>query len=154
MVETIDFLTLRNEFKKIKGMYPIESYKYIHTKTVDHFLFHADSFNLNQHRAEVFNTLTDYFQEVRSTNVMDIAGSLQLFNKYIKPISRLYIDTRDFHLAIKTWVICLWVLPFFILVYLIKGSFYFYIALSILTIFLFVRNLYYRSRKKTYGFMH
>ena len=154
MTEEINFLTLQTRFKEIKEYYSTENYKYIHVRTIDNFLFHADYFFMKHHKDEIYKTLTQYFDIISSKQIDNITESLELFNKYIKPLTNLFIDLRDFHLAPRVWIILLWTLLAFVALFLVKASIYFYIGLLVLTILFIARQLYYSNQKKTYGFMH
>jgi len=154
MTDEIKFITLQNRFKEIKGFYLKENYKYIHAGSVDNFLAHSDNFLIEHHKQEIFKTLTEYFDVISSKQIDNITESLKLFNKYIRPLAGLFSESRGFHMAIKLWIMILWALPFFILLYFLKASIYFYIGLGILLILLMIRQLYFKRQKKIYGFMY
>ena len=109
---------------------------------------------MKHHKDEIYKTLTQYFDIISSKQIDNITESLELFNKYIKPLTNLFIDLRDFHLAPRVWIILLWTLLAFVALFLVKASIYFYIGLLVLTILFIARQLYYSNQKKTYGFMH
>lgn len=153
MTREINFLPLQTRFTEIKESYSAENYKYIHVKTIDNFLFHADSF-MNHHKEEIHNTLNEYLEIIGTTQIDNIAESLQLFNKYIRPLTNLFTDLRGFHMASRLWIKLSWTILIGILLFLLKASLYFYIGLFVLTIFILVRQLYYSRQRKTYGFMH
>lgn len=144
---------LQNRFVEIKESYSAENYKYIHVKTIDNFLFHADSF-MNHHKEEIHKTINEYLEIIGSTQINNIADSLQLFNKYIRPLTTLFTDLRGFHMASRLWIKLSWTLLIGILLYLLRASIYFYIVLIVLTIFILARQLYHSRQRKTYGFMH
>jgi len=154
MTDEINFITLQNRFKGIKDFYSKENYKYIHVKTVENFLADSENFFMNQHKQEIFKTLTEYFDIIDLKQIDNISESLELFNKYIGPLTNLFSDLRGFHMAARLWTMLLWTLPFVILLYLLNASIYFYIGLAVLTILLVARQVYFKRQKKTYGFMH
>ena len=154
MTDEMDFIILQNRFKEIKNLYSKKNYKYIHVKTVDNFLAQSDNSFMKHHKQEIFKTLVEYFNTIESKKIDNITESLELFNKYIRPLTILFIDCKGFHMAARLWIILLWTLSFFILLYFLNGSIYFYIGLAVLIISLVARQFYFLNQKKTYGFMH
>ena len=154
MTETFDFSSLQNRFNKIKEIYLPESLKYIHAKTVDNFLFHADSFFMRNNKEEIFKTLTEYFENIDTRRIDNTADSLELFNKFIKPLATLYVDLKSFHLASRIWVILFLTILFIICLYFLHATIYFYIGILMIVFFLIGRQLNYKRQRKTYGFMH
>ena len=154
MIETINFLTLQNRFKQIKELYSSDRLKYIHIKSIDNFLFYADSFYMNHHKEEIHKTLSEYFDIISSTQVNNIRDSLQLFNKYIIPLTDLYKDLKGFKPILHSRTIIIWTLPILVLLFLLKSGMSFYIGLVIVVCFVFVRQLYYIRLKKAYGLMY
>ena len=154
MTDEINFIALQNRFKDIKDFYSNENYKYIHFKTIDNFLAHSDIFLMKHHKQEIYSTLTEYFDIISSRQIDNINESLELFNKFIRPLTNLFSDLRGFHLASKLWIMILWALPFFILLYFLKASIYFYVGLVALIFLLAIRQLYFKRQKRTYGFMY
>ena len=154
MTNEIKFITLQNRFKEIKDLYSKKNYKYIHVRTVDNFLAHSDNILIKHCKQEIFKTLTEYFDVISSKQINNITESLELFNKYIRPLTNLFSELRGFHMATKLWIMILWTLPFFILLYFLKSSIYFYIGLGALIILLMIRQLYLKRKKKTFGFMY
>jgi hypothetical protein len=154
MTDEINFIALQNRFKEIKSFYSRENYKYIHVKTVGNFLTHSEKFFMKQHKQEIFKTLTEYFDIINSKQIDNITESLELFNKYIRPLTNLFSDLRGFHMASRFWIMLLWTLPFFGLLYFLNASVYFYVVLASLIILIVARQVYFMKQKKTYGFMH
>ena len=154
MTEAINFSNLQNEFNAIKKLYSNKNYKYIHAKTIDNFIFFADSFFLNKDKEEIYRTLSEYFSILNSTEVDNVHDSLKLFKKYIAPLTSLYIDLKGFHLALKFWIISISTLSFFLILYLVKAPNYYYIGLGSIFIILVARQLYYGKKKMIYGFLY
>ena len=149
-----DFAKLRERFKNIKEQYDSGNLKYIHSKTIDNLLYHADSFWLNHHKNQIDSTLTEYFDTIEANHIASVYDALELFNKYIRPLTKLYADLREFHLAIKFWILLTWALPIFLLLYFVDASYYFYAGLFILYALAIFRNYYFESKKKTYAFLY
>ena len=149
-----DFATLRKRFKNIKEQYDPGDLKYIHSKTVDNLLYHADSFLLNHHKDKIHLTLINYFDAIEMNNINNVSTSLELFNKYIKPLTKLYVDLKEFHLVIKFWILLTWVIPISILLYFVNAAFSLYLGLFIFYLVAIFRNFYFKRRKKTYAFLY
>ena len=154
MIEDNIFEKLRERFKTIKKRYDLRSLKYIHSRTVDNLLHHSDTFWLNHHKDQIHRTLTEYFDAIDLTHIGSVSDSLELFNKYLRPLTKLYADLKDFHLMIKYWILLTWALPVFLLLYLVDASYYFYVGLFILYALLIFRNYYFESQNKTYAFLY
>jgi hypothetical protein len=118
MTQTLDFSILQNRFSEIKELYSSDKLKYIHIKSVDNFLFHADSLYMKHHKEEIYKTLNEYFDIIDSTQVDNPSDSLQLFNKYIMPLSNLYSDVKGFQPIFHLRTIIIWTVPIFILVFI------------------------------------
>lgn len=73
--------TLQTRFAEIKDGYANENYKYIHVRTIDNFLSHADDFSMKYHRDEIHKALTEYFDVISSKQIKNVTDSLELFNK-------------------------------------------------------------------------
>ena len=154
MIEEINFGDLQNRFTEIKKLYPLNKQKYIHANTITNFLTHANEFFMKNDQQEIHKTLSEYFDILNSTKIENVTESLQVFNKYIKPLTLLYSDLRGFHMAIRLWVLFISSIAIFFLLYLLKATTYFYIGTFALALFFVARQLYFKSRQKTYGFMH
>ena len=154
MKDETDFFTLQTRFNKIKSLYAGRTQKYIHVKTVDNFLSHSDNFFMKEHRQQIFKLLTDYFDVIESKQINNITESLELFNRYIKPLANLFSELRGFHMAVRLWIILLWLLPIFILLYFLNASIYFYIPVVALVILFLARQVYFTRQNKTWGFLH
>ena len=154
MTEEINFIALQNRFNEIKNFYPPKTIKYIHVRTVDNILAHANSFFMKHNKQEIFKALTEYLDIIGSKQIDNITDSLVLYDKYIRPLTNLFSDLRDFHMALPVWIMTLWLVPFYILLYFLKASIYFFVGLAALFILLVARQVYYTRQKKTYGFMH
>jgi hypothetical protein len=154
MTDEIIFSTLQRQFKQIKELYSSENYKYIHVKTIDNLLSNADSFFMKSQKEEIYKTLSEYFDIIGSKQIDNVTESLELFNKYIRPLTILYSDLKDFHIAPRPWIIVLWILFSFFMLFFLKASFYFYVSLTALIVLLLSRQIYFIRQKKTYGFMH
>ena len=154
MTDDIDLLSLRKRFTEIKEFYSTEKGKYIHAKTIDNFLSNADNFFMKRDQQEGYDILNEYLERINLSQVDNITESLQLYNQFIRPLTPFFKQLKGFPMAFRFWIVILWTICLFGLLYLLKVSFYFYIVLTVLVIFFFVRQLYFDKKKKTYGFMH
>ncbi len=148
------FLTLSERFGNIKAQYDVGHRKYIHSKTVDNLLHHADSFSLKHHKDQIYITLAEYFDIIDTDHIDNTGDALNLFNKYINPLTILYADLRGFHLATKLWLIFVSAFLIFLLLYFLNTSIYFYIGLLILCLAAIFRQFYFERKGKTYAFMY
>ena len=154
MTEDITFINLKSRFAKIKEFYSTKNYKYIHVKTIDNFLFHADSFFMKHHKEEICKTLTQYFDIISLKQIDNTAESLNLFNKYVRPLTNLFSELKGFHMAARPWIIIFATLLVSVIFYLLRASIYFNIGLIAFVILLITRQSYFSRQKTTYGFMH
>ncbi len=154
MIEDFNFSTLQSRFEQIKLSYTKDNYKYIHVKTVENFLYHANTFFTNHHKEQVFKTLSGYFNIIDREKIKSASQSRELFEKYLRPLSNLFHDLKGFHLVSQTWVIITWSLPLFGLLYFLNASIYFYIGLLVCVFYFLVRQLYFQRQRRTFGFMH
>ena len=138
-------ITLNERFRNIKDQYDPKHLKYIHSKTVDNLLYHTDSFSLNHHKDQVHLALSKYFDTIEVNYVNNISTSLELFNKYIRPLTKLFSDLKGFHLTVKFWIISSWTIPIFIFLYFVGVPIYFYVGLAIIYIVVIIRNYYFDS---------
>jgi hypothetical protein len=154
MTEEINFKILQNRFNEIKDFYSSENYKYIHARTVENFLAHADNFSIKRHRQKIYNTLWKYFDIISSTQIDNVAESQKLFDAFIRPLTIIFSESIGFHTAVRLWIMIVWAVPVFALLYLIKAPVYFYTGLAVFIILLLIRQLYFNAQKKTQGFMY
>jgi hypothetical protein len=106
------------------------------------------------HKQEVYKALSEYLDIIGSKQIDNITESLELFNKYVRPLTTLFSDLRGFHMAPRLWVMIVSTFPVFIMLYFLKVSIYFYISILALIILLAIRQRYFARQKRTYGFMH
>ena len=155
MTDEIDFKTLQNRFKNIKELYSRANYKYIHSKTVDNFLYNADDSFMQTDKKEIYNRIVEYIEVINSSNQIDNAvQSVELYNEYIRPLTPFFTQLKGFHMAFRLWVVTLWTFCIFALLYLLSAPVYFYAIVVASFIFFISRQLFYDRKRKTYGFMH
>ncbi len=154
MIDKESILTLYNNFEQIKNSIPPSKLKYVHPKTVNNFIFHLDKFSYEAEKQKVYDRLTKYFDYLNNARVEDAITSQSAFIEYIQPLTNIYSDYLDFHMAVKPWIMILFTFVIALCLYYFNASFWTYIASSSVLLLLVARHFYFQKKQRLYSIMY
>jgi hypothetical protein len=154
MIDKQNILALYNNFEQIKNSIPPSKLKYVHSKTVDNFIFHLEKFSYQAEKQKVYDGLTKYFDYLNNVRVEDAKTSQSAFIEYIHPLTNIYSDYLDFHLAIKPWIMILYAFVIASCLYLFNAPILAYIVGASVLLLLVVRHFYFQKKQKLYSIMY
>ena len=141
------------EINALKDVLDSRHKKYYHLNSIENFLFHFNNLN-NDNREIVLQLLIQCFNYYKTHSIRDIYESLDVFQRYLKPIGKIYELQLGFSIFIKPWLFLLYIIPGYVLVYYLFDNnhiilyFFSLIVLSFI-IYFFVKL----SNKKLYAFL-
>jgi hypothetical protein len=153
-LHSIEQITLSKKFKSTINIYPRNKLKYIHYKTVEHFICHFDQLPFSQ-KAKVSEVLTNYINLIDESSIINNGNEArELFQNYLERLTDIYHLYLNFHVTIKPLTVLWFTLPLFLFLYLLKATGVYYFALAGIIIIVIIRHFYYERKKNSYSILY
>ena len=147
-------IALSERFQKTKASFSKDLHKYIHAKTVDNFINHIDKFTYDAQKENVYESLSEYIDHVDSLTMLNAETAKETFAKYLSPLTILYSDHNDFHLAIKPFWIILATIFGVLILYFTNVPYYSYFVFIAIILLIEARQIYFQKQKKLYSILY
>jgi hypothetical protein len=145
-----DINILEEEFDKLKYIYLLSKQKYLHIKSVGHFLFHFNCLTNEEDKIIVYNNLSAFIKDAKESIIYNGSDSYHLYKRYLEVVANLYSNKLGFSIAILPSYILLITIIFTILIWALHASIYFYLGLLVFDFALLLRNYLLDKQKKSF----
>jgi hypothetical protein len=146
----LDINILKQEFEDLKYLYLLSKPKYLHIKSVDHFLFQFESLTNEEDKIIVYYNLSAFIKDAKESIIYNGSDSYHLYKRYLEEVAKLYRNKLSFSIAILPSYIFLITIIFTILIWALHASLYFYFGLLVFDFTLLLRNYILDKQKKSF----
>jgi hypothetical protein len=115
----MEILKMREEISLLTKNLPSSYKKYYHLKSIENFLYNFDKLSDEESKQYVKDLLAECIDYYQCHSISNVFESLDIFQKYLKPVGQVYERQLNFSITIKPWLFTLYVLIGFLFVYLV-----------------------------------
>ncbi|WP_279295744.1 hypothetical protein [Paraflavisolibacter caeni] len=145
-----DFSELQEIIYTIKETVPKKELKRFHLITVENFIHHFGCIKDRRKRELVYQQLSDYLHYIKDFEVMDKYLSIELFNKYIGPITPIY---NRYGFVFIPGFSCLGIVVVIVIVLLLALASVWVTMFALLLLVLYILRMEQKNRqRKIYGY--
>lgn len=145
------FMILKEKFEILKKM-PKQNIRFYHMRSIRNFIFHFNEIKSPNDKVYVFNYMDAYLDDVIENGIYNINECKDLFNKYLYPVGKFYMQKLKFAIFLKWYVIALCILSMYaILTFFSTGIFFTILGYGIILFFI-VEMVVKILQKRIYGF--
>lgn len=147
-----DFININLRLDSLTKTIVKEKRKYYHLKSIFNFLLYLPLIKNPTTQRFVIEKLDNYFDYVETQSIEGIHESLDVFNKFIKPVGEIYETEFGFFIMIKPWILNISIIILGLILYSFHNRILFIIfgAITALGCFYLGGKFY---KNKTYAFM-
>ena len=150
----MEIFKMKEEINQLAKNLSSSDKKYYHLRSIKNFLYNFDELADAESKQYVKGLLTECIDYYQCHSISNIFESLDVFQKYLKPVGQVYERQLNFSIMIKPWLFTLYVLIGVLFVYIVFDNDPVAIIIFLLIMLSFV--IYFGlkfSKRKLYAFL-
>lgn len=149
----MNLIEVTQEFSKIKTEIGSFNKKFYHLNSIENFIHNFGLIKSDSSRNFILNSLEDYFIYCNGNSITEIHKSLEIFNKYLKPVGKIYEKEAGFAIFIKPWLLTLYIVAINFIVYILGSNISASIICNLIILFFIFYLAYKYKEHKLYAFL-